>query len=270
VSLGAGAPRILLIAGSARAAALSVRLREASRREVQAVGAEASVLDLRSLALPVYDGDLEVRDGVPAGALTLRDAFGRADGLLFVTPEYNAFPTPLSLNAFDWLSRVQASGDSPAGMAVVANKPVALVSTSPGAFGGMRALALMRQYLSGAFQMLELPQQLAVGKANEAVDGNGTVKDPRAQQTLADVVGRSKAQQTCNVCHGASGISSMPDTPHLAGQPEIYLVHQLQAYRNGARRHEVMNVVAKPLTDDEITALARWYSSIKLQADAPN
>jgi len=85
----------------------------------------------------------------------------------------------------------------------------------------------------------------------------------------ADVVGRSKAQQTCNVCHGASGISTMPDTPHLAGQPEIYLVHQLQAYRNGARRHEVMNVVAKPLTDDEIAALARWYSSIKLRADAP-
>lgn len=190
MSLGAGVPRILLIAGSARAGALSVRLRDASRREVQAAGAEDSVLDLRSLALPVYDGDLEARDGVPEGALTLRNAFGRADGLLFVTPEYNAFPTPLALNAFDWLSRVQASGDSLAGMAVVANKPAAILSTSPGAFGGMRALALMRQYLSGAFQMLVLPQQLAVGKANEAFDDAGALKDQRARQTLADIVRR--------------------------------------------------------------------------------
>jgi len=85
----------------------------------------------------------------------------------------------------------------------------------------------------------------------------------------ADVDGRSKAQQACNVCHGALGLSGAPDAPHLAGQPEIYLVRQLQAYRNAARRHEVMNVVAKPLTDDEIAALARWYSSIKLKADAP-
>jgi cytochrome c553 len=91
-----------------------------------------------------------------------------------------------------------------------------------------------------------------------------------AAAASADVVGRSKAQQACNVCHGASGLSGVPDAPHLAGQPEIYLVRQLQAYRNGTRRHEVMNVVAKPLTDDEIAALARWYNSIKVQADAPD
>jgi len=86
----------------------------------------------------------------------------------------------------------------------------------------------------------------------------------------ADVTGRDKAQQQCAVCHGAVGLSSAPDAPNLAGQPEIYLVRQLEAYRNGTRRHEVMNVIAKPLKDEEIAALARWFSSIKLEAKTPS
>jgi cytochrome c553 len=82
----------------------------------------------------------------------------------------------------------------------------------------------------------------------------------------ADDTGRIKAQQACAVCHGVAGVSSAPDAPHLAGQPEAYLVAQLRAFRSVSRRHEVMNVVAKSLTDDEIAALSRWYASIRIEA----
>lgn len=85
----------------------------------------------------------------------------------------------------------------------------------------------------------------------------------------AQDAGRQKAQQVCAVCHGPAGVSSAPDAPHLAGQPEIYLAAQLRAYRSGARRHEVMGVIAKPLSDDDIAALARWYASIKVEATPP-
>lgn len=77
--------------------------------------------------------------------------------------------------------------------------------------------------------------------------------------------GRAKAQ-TCSVCHGPSGIAVAPDTPNLAGQPETYLVRQLRAFRAGERRHEVMNVIAKPLTDDDIANLAAWFSSFAVEA----
>jgi cytochrome c553 len=77
--------------------------------------------------------------------------------------------------------------------------------------------------------------------------------------------GRAKAQP-CVTCHGPLGISNMPDAPHLAGQPRIYLMDQLKAFRTGKRTHAVMNVIAKPLTDDDIAALAEWYSSIEVQA----
>lgn len=77
--------------------------------------------------------------------------------------------------------------------------------------------------------------------------------------------GRAKAQ-ACMVCHGALGLSSQPDAPHLAGQPEIYLATQLRAYRSGARKHEVMGVMAKPLSDADIQNLAAWYASIRISA----
>ena len=80
--------------------------------------------------------------------------------------------------------------------------------------------------------------------------------------------GRAKAQ-ACTVCHGALGISTAPDAPHLAGQPALYLAAQLRAYRSGARKHEVMAVMAKPLSDDDIGNLAAWFAAIRIEASAP-
>jgi cytochrome c553 len=76
--------------------------------------------------------------------------------------------------------------------------------------------------------------------------------------------GRVKAQP-CVPCHGTDGLSVAPDAPHLAGQPRIYLEQQLRDFRAGKRRHEVMNVIAKPLTDADIAALAEWYASIEVE-----
>jgi NAD(P)H-dependent FMN reductase len=175
--------RLLLIAGSARRGALSVKLRDAARRVADAAGAATEVLDLRALALPLYDGDLEAAQGVPSGATALRDAIAGHNALVIATPEYNGFPTPLVINAFDWLSRLKD------GTAVTAGKPVALLSSSPGALGGLRAMNFLRQYLQMAFQMLVLPPQQAVGRANEAFTVDGTLSDPRAAATLEGVVG---------------------------------------------------------------------------------
>jgi cytochrome c553 len=81
-------------------------------------------------------------------------------------------------------------------------------------------------------------------------------------------VGRAKSA-ACVVCHGQTGISVAPDAPNLAGQPAIYLEAQLRNYRSGKRQHEVMTVIAKPLSDDDIANVAAWYSSIKVEATLP-
>jgi NAD(P)H-dependent FMN reductase len=174
--------RLLFIAGSARSGALSVKLRDAARHTAEAAGAQTSVLDLRALDLPIYDGDLEAREGVPAAAATLRNAIAEHDALVLVTPEYNGFPTPLVINAFDWLSRL------PDGLKVTANKPTALLSSSPGAWGGLRSLNFMRQYLQMAFAMLVVPQQQAVGKAHEAFAPDGSLADAKLAASVAAVL----------------------------------------------------------------------------------
>lgn len=89
-------------------------------------------------------------------------------------------------------------------------------------------------------------------------------KTPESRAKL----GRAKAMQ-CNVCHGANGITTMPATPNLAGQPAEYTEEQLKNYRSGKRPHEVMAVMAKPLTDDDIANLAAWYASITIEARVP-
>jgi chromate reductase, NAD(P)H dehydrogenase (quinone) len=174
--------KLLLMSGSARNGAWSVKLRDAARAVADAAGAETSVLDLRALALPLYDGDIEATQGVPAAAATLRDAIAAHDALVIVTPEYNGFPTPLLINTFDWLSRLKD------GLAATADKPVALLACSPGALGGLRSLNYTRQYLQMAFQMLVVPQQQAVSKAHEAFAADGTLAGPRMAASVSSAV----------------------------------------------------------------------------------
>ena len=82
------------------------------------------------------------------------------------------------------------------------------------------------------------------------------------------VAGRAKAQ-ACQVCHGPLGMSVAPDAPNLAGQPAAYLAAQLRAYQSGKREHEVMSLMAKPLSAAEIDNLAAWFSSITVEARPP-
>lgn len=180
--------RILIIPGSVRDGSLNLRLATHAAGLARAAGIEVREMDLRSLALPIYDGDLEAASGVPAGASVLARAIHEADGILIVTPEYNGFPTPLLINAFDWMSRVEAANGLPFGLAITANKPAALLSASPGPGGALRSMNFVRQYLQMAFAMIVVPQQFALGKAHEAFDADGALIDARATKSVQGVL----------------------------------------------------------------------------------
>lgn len=81
--------------------------------------------------------------------------------------------------------------------------------------------------------------------------------------------GRKKAQQ-CQACHGIDGVSRLPDAPNLAGQNEVYLVKSLHDYRMGARKNEVMSVMAPTLSNQDVLDLAAWYSSIPVEVKLPD
>lgn len=190
------APRLLLISGSARSGSLNSKLLQAAGAQALTLGASITTLDLRALNLPVYDGDLEAQQGVPPGAKELRRLFAEHDGLLLASPEYNAFPTPLLVNSFDWLSRVAAEGALASGTNVTAGMPVGLLSASPGVLGGIRAMPLVRIYLSTNFGMLVVPPQFALGLAESAFDDAGELKTAAHHGAVERVVKSVVAQAT--------------------------------------------------------------------------
>ncbi|QJF52595.1 c-type cytochrome [Roseobacter ponti] len=83
--------------------------------------------------------------------------------------------------------------------------------------------------------------------------------------TLPDGVSDEDAPQACVSCHGANGISLLPEAPNLAGEVNIYIDTQLKAYRLGKRNHEIMSVIAADMTDDQIRAVADWFAQIEVE-----
>lgn len=182
-------PVIALFAASARRDALSKRLATACVAPLRAAGAQVMHLDLNDHPLPLYHGDEEAaalaQGSLPAPVAALQQLFAQAHGFLIVTPEYNGSIPPLLKNTLDWCSRANPADPVRSGVALCANKPAALMATSPGPLGGMRALFHARDVL-GYLNMLVLPQQLAVGRANEAF-AEGKLIDERQQKTVTTI-----------------------------------------------------------------------------------
>jgi cytochrome c553 len=68
--------------------------------------------------------------------------------------------------------------------------------------------------------------------------------------------------QQCVPCHGRDGIAREADVPHLAGQNDVYLYNQMQAFRSGARRHPEMRIITRELDQKQIEALARYFAAL--------
>ena len=94
----------------------------------------------------------------------------------------------------------------------------------------------------------------------------GAVGAPALAADLAAAKGRAGQ---CFVCHGTEGLAKVPDAPNLAGQNGAYLVKALKDYRSGKRENEVMSMMAKNLSDDDIALVASYFSSITVAVKAP-
>ncbi|WNZ25599.1 NAD(P)H-dependent oxidoreductase [Leptolyngbya sp. NK1-12] len=176
-------PRILAFAGSARKDSFNKRVVQIAANGARTAGADVTYLDFRDLPLPLYDQDLEAEQGIPENALKLKELMKSHQGLLIASPEYNSSVTPLLKNAIDWASRPVA-GEAP--LAAFADKVAGIMSASPGGLGGLRGLVHLRSIL-GNIRVLVLPEQVAVMKAHEAFNPDGTLKDPQQQQTVEQI-----------------------------------------------------------------------------------
>ena len=180
------APKILAFAGSTRIESFNKKLVLIAASGARAMGAEVTFLDLRDFPMPLYDGDLEIRQGLSDNVKKFRALLMGHDGLLISAPEYNSGISGVLKNAIDWASR-PLPGEAP--LACFTGKIAAIMSASPGVLGGLRGLVQVRSILSN-IQVLVLPDQMAIPKANEAFNADGTLKDAK-QQTAIEALGRS-------------------------------------------------------------------------------
>jgi chromate reductase, NAD(P)H dehydrogenase (quinone) len=167
--------RILAFAGSLRSGSHNRKLLAVA---VRAIGTRAQVdtLDLRDVAMPLYDGDLEQRDGLPEGARAFKARITAAEALLIATPEYNnSVPGPLK-NAIDWASRPP---DNP-----FRGRTVLLLGASEGSFGAVRGVLAVRQILT-ALHALVIPAYVTLAHAQNAFDPAGELKDAKDTARVA-------------------------------------------------------------------------------------
>ncbi len=182
------APKILAFAGSARTDSFNKKLVKIAAAGAKAAGAEVTYLDFRDLPMPLYDEDLEAREGLPENVLKFKQLMKSHQGLLIACPEYNSSVTPLLKNAIDWASRPEP-GNPPMALSCFRDKVAVIMSAAAGGFGGWRGLVHLRAIL-GNIGVLVLPDQKCIPQAYEAFDIQGNLKDAQQQASVAELGGK--------------------------------------------------------------------------------
>lgn len=177
--------KILVVPGSLRTGSHNARLAAAAAYHFAQAGAEVTRVSLGDFPLPIYDGDLQSKSGVPKNAINLKRMMAAHHGVLIVTPEYNASVPPLVKNTIDWLTRVQ-EGHELRGQ-VFRERAFAVAAASESRLGGTRSLASLRLILSACHATV-IPNQLALSFAAEAYDDMDRLRHPADIEALNALV----------------------------------------------------------------------------------
>ncbi len=186
---------ILIFAGSSRVNSFNRKLAKEAARLVREANARPTYFDLSDLSIPLYNADLESR-GTPGDVIRLKEMMHSHTGWIIASPEYNGSYTALLKNTIDWASSPAKSGPECTpeqaeawknGMTPFAGKVVGMLSASPGALGGLRSLDHLAPLLRN-LQCWLTPQQFALGRAGDAFDAQGLIKDEASLAKVKAVV----------------------------------------------------------------------------------
>ncbi|MCF5668691.1 MULTISPECIES: NADPH-dependent FMN reductase [Pseudomonas fluorescens group] len=129
--------------------------------------------------LPLYNADLEA-DALPDAVHAFKEAIRQADGLIICSPEYNYGVSGVLKNALDWASR-------PGFNSPLKNKPVLIMTSSPGVLGGVRAQAQLRDTLNATLSRVINCQQIVIPGVNQKIHDGRFVDEPTIEFMLAGV-----------------------------------------------------------------------------------
>ncbi len=169
---------ILGLSGSLRRASFNAGLLRAAA-DVAPQGVSITIGSIREV--PLYDGDLERAEGLPASVQLLQQQLQDCDAVLLVTPEYNNGIPGVFKNAIDWMSRGP-------GLAMWAGKPVAVIGASPGGFGTIMAQDHWLPVLRTLKASLWAEGRLMVSRAGDLFDADGNLTDDASRERLAGFI----------------------------------------------------------------------------------
>jgi NAD(P)H-dependent FMN reductase len=171
---------IIGISGSLRAGSYNTAL----LRAAAGLAPEGAQLLVKTIhGIPLYDGDVEAKSGIPAAVRELGEGIASADGLLLVTPEYNnSIPGPFK-NAIDWLSRMEDEAKP-----IFAGRPVAVIGASPGGFGTLLAQNAWLSVLRTLETRPWFGGRLLVSRAGGLFDAEGRLMDEGTKKKLREFV----------------------------------------------------------------------------------
>ncbi len=178
--------RLLFFAGSTREGSFNRKLASLAHHIAAANGIEAVLAELKDYPMPLYNGDLEAKEGPPERAAAFKALLSEYQGVFIASPEYNSSVTPLLKNTLDWVTRVREKGET--GLEVFRSRVFAISGASPGYYGTMRGLLHLRQILEIGTGATVIPQQLAVPRAMDAFEADGSLKDKAHQNQCKAVV----------------------------------------------------------------------------------
>ena len=187
-------PKILAVAGSYREHSYNRRVLNIAIEGAREAGGDVTLIDLRDFPFAVYNADNVDKNGFDADALRLQDVIAEHDGLLIASPEYNGGIPGGFKNALDWASR---QSDKYGTNEVFKGKTAAMITASPGAFGGLRCIGALRGVLT-QLGLAVLPMEIAVSFVNQKFDGDGTEMTDEKTKTLLKKLGASLATTISN------------------------------------------------------------------------
>lgn len=177
-------PKLVAFAGSTRSGSYNQAILDVVSDAAEQAGAEVDRINLADFPMPLFDQDLESREGLPETVVALKARFAAADGFLLASPEYNSAFSPLMKNVIDWCSRAETEDEPP--LSVYQGKSALLIAASPGGLGGIRGLYALRSVFQN-ISVTVFPSMLAVGSAYELVDEAGALTDEKWKGRLESV-----------------------------------------------------------------------------------
>ena len=174
--------RILGLSGSLRAGSFNTALLRAAQSRVP----PGVTLDVATLhGIPLYDGDLEASEGLPAAVTALKEKIASSDGVLLATPEYNNGIPGVFKNGIDWLSRPPKEA-----ACIFGDRPFAVIGASAGGFGTILAQAAWLPVLRTLGVRHWNGGRLMVSRAQQVFDEKGGIVDPKVAEQLEQFLAR--------------------------------------------------------------------------------